>query len=175
MRTGILLLLLLMLSLPAAPAVADGIKTAGDVLQAAVPGFAFTTTALKHDKKGAVQLLKSYALSIGATYLLKYSVQEERPNGGNYSFPSGHTSNAFTSAEFLRVRYGWKWGIPFYAIGAFVAYSRVESDEHFPHDVIVGAAIGIISSHIFTHPFHGWNMSFNAEHAGFSAGFTHEL
>jgi len=30
--------------------------------------------------------------------------------------------------------------------------------QHYPHDVIAGAAIGILSSYIFTRPFHVWTV-----------------
>ena len=33
----------------------------------------------------------------------------------------------------------------------------------FPHDVIAGAAIGIISSYIFTRPYHGWDVQLQAD------------
>ena len=59
-------------------------------------------------------------------------------------------------AEFMRKRYGWEFGLPAYAAASFVAYSRVEAGEHHPEDVAAGAAIGIISSYIFTRPFAGW-------------------
>ena len=58
----------------------------------------------------------------------------------------------------MRKRYGWEYGIPAYAGASFVAYSRVESGEHYPHDVIAGAAIGIVSSYIFTRPYKGWQV-----------------
>src|SRR5689334_17669590 len=67
-----------------------------------------------------------------------------------------NASISFASAEFLRKRYGWEYGIPAYALASFVAYSRVESNAHFPHDVIAGAAIGIGSSFLFTHPYKKW-------------------
>lgn len=144
---------------------ADAIRTVGDVLQYASPATAFGLTGFKHDKQGAIELIKSYALSVGVTYALKLSIHEQRPDGGDRSFPSAHTNAVFTSAEFLRVRYGLKWGIPFYAAGVFEGYSRVESKEHYVHDVIAGAAIGIVSSHLFTHSYHGWNASINFGHS----------
>jgi membrane-associated phospholipid phosphatase len=96
------------------------------------------------------------ALSLGISYGLKYAIDEKRPNGKSYSFPSVHTSASFTSAEFLRKRYGWEYGIPAYAIATFVAYSRVEAKQHYVHDVIAGAVIGIGSSYLFTRPYKGW-------------------
>jgi len=58
----------------------------------------------------------------------------------------------------MRKRYGWEYGIPAYALASFVAYSRVEARDHYPHDVIAGASIGIVCSYIFTRPYKGWNV-----------------
>jgi len=136
----------------------DGIELAGDVLEIALPTAAGGLTLAHKDGKGVLQLGESLALTMGVTYLLKYTVEEERPNGSGESFPSGHTSISFSSAEFMRKRYGWEYGIPAYAAASFVAYSRVESDQHHPQDVIAGAAIGILSSFIFTKPYKGWRV-----------------
>jgi membrane-associated phospholipid phosphatase len=136
----------------------DGIQTAGDMLQFVLPASAYALTLANHDGKGAVQYTESAALTLGVTYALKYSLDTERPNGGSHSMPSGHTSISFSAAEFMRKRYGWEYGVPAYAAASFVAYSRVESREHHPQDVIVGAAIGIASSYIFTKPYHGWDV-----------------
>jgi membrane-associated phospholipid phosphatase len=136
----------------------DGIQTAGDILQYVLPATAGGLTLGLRDYKGTLQFSESFALTEGVTYGLKYTVNERRPNGGSHSFPSGHSSVSFSAAEFLRKRYGWEFGIPAYAAASFVAYSRVESREHYPHDVIAGAAIGIVSSYIFTRPYKGWNV-----------------
>jgi hypothetical protein len=82
-----------------------------------------------------------------ATYSLKYSIDEQRPNGGGQSFPSGHTSISFAGAEFIRKQYGWGWGIPSYAAASYVGWSRVETHNHWTLDVLAGAAIGIFSNH----------------------------
>ena len=50
----------------------------------------------------------------------------------------------------MRERYGWGYGVPAYALASFVGYSRVESRQHYAPDVIAGAAIGILSSCLFT-------------------------
>ena len=120
--------------------------------------------ALGHrDGDGAVQFGESAALTLGVTYGLKYTVNEKRPNGGSHSFPSAHTSISFSAAEFMRKRYGWEYGVPAYAAASFVAYSRVEAGEHYPHDVVAGAAIGIVSSYIFTKPYKGWHVQADAD------------
>jgi hypothetical protein len=82
-----------------------------------------------------------------ATYGLKYSIDEQRPNGHGESFPSGHTAIAFAGAEFIRKQYGWGWGLPAYVSAGIVGWSRVEAGKHWTHDVLAGAAIGILSNH----------------------------
>jgi hypothetical protein len=75
---------------------------------------------------------------------LKLAVQRPRPDASNtYSFPSGHTSSAFATATVIQGHFGWKAGIPAYAMAAFVATSRVASDKHYLSDVLVGAGIGM--------------------------------
>jgi membrane-associated phospholipid phosphatase len=154
------LLLLLASRWPASAG--DDIQTAGDVLQFVLPATAGGLTLGYQDYKGTLQFGESAALTLGVTYGLKYAVSERRPNGGGQSFPSAHSSISFSSAEFLRKRYGWEYGLPAYAAASFVAYSRVESSEHHPHDVIAGAAIGILSSYIFTKPYKGWHIQAEA-------------
>ena len=134
----------------------DSIETAGDVLTILLPATGAGLTLVYRDGKGALQLGESAALTLGVTYGLKYTIDETRPNGDNsQSFPSAHTSISFFSAEFMRKRYGWEYGVPAYVAATFVAYSRVESREHYTHDVIAGAVIGIVSSYVFTTPFIG--------------------
>lgn len=128
----------------------ETIQSAGDVTFALLPATAGISTLFLRDYEGTVQLVKSTGLSLGSTLLLKYTVDEQRPTGGDHSFPSGHASISFSSAEFIRKRYGWDYGLPAYLAAAFVGYSRVESDQHYVHDVLAGAAIGIGSSYLFT-------------------------
>jgi membrane-associated phospholipid phosphatase len=118
----------------------DNIKSAGDILQLALPATAAGLIIGYNDREGAVEFTESIALTLGTTYVLKYTVDERRPNGGTESFPSAHTSISFSAAEFMRKRYGWEYGLPAYAAASFVAYSRVEAGEHHPHDVIAMAA-----------------------------------
>jgi membrane-associated phospholipid phosphatase len=63
------------------------------------------------------------------------------------SFPSGHTSTAFTLALLMAFLYPKGWAAFFFPIVAFfVGYSRVYLSQHFVTDVCVGMLIGIISS-----------------------------
>ena len=153
----------------------DSVKQAGDILQLALPGAAAGMIIGMNDWEGGVQFTESASLTLGTTYVLKYSVDEKRPNGGSQSFPSGHASISFSAAEFLRKRYGWEYGIPAYAAASFVAYSRVEAGEHHPRDVIAGASIGIVSSFIFTRPYKGWWVSADADGRFFGLRFTRAL
>ncbi len=137
----------------------DGIEVAGDVLAYLLPATAGGLSLCYKDGKGALQLVESTALAIGSTFVLKYTIKEERPNHHDqYSFPSSHSSVSFSSAEFLRKRYGWDYGIPSYAVAIFVAFSRLQAKQHYVHDVIAGAAIGIGSSYLLTQPCKGWRI-----------------
>lgn len=137
---------------------AGSIEKAGDILVVALPAAAVGLTLGFSDGQGALELGKSAVLTLGLTYSLKFTIDEKRPNGDNQSFPSAHASISFASAEFLRKRYGWEYGIPAYVAATFVAFSRVESKQHYTHDVIAGAAIGIGSSYLFTKPYKGWSI-----------------
>lgn len=139
------------------------VHQSGNYLQFFLPGATATLTLCHKDGEGTLQLCESLLLSMGITYALKYSINEERPNGSDYSFPSGHTSTSFSTAEFIRGRYGWGYGIPAYLLASFVGYSRVNVHEHYTHDVIAGAAIGIVSAYIFTKPFHGWQINIEGD------------
>lgn len=162
-RTLLLPLLALGLCFPIGARATDNIQSAGDILQFVLPAAATALTLGYRDPEGTMEFAESASLALGTTYLLKYAVNERRPNGGNQSFPSGHSSISFASAEFMRKRYGWEYGVPAYALASFVAYSRVESNQHYTHDVIAGAAIGIVSSYIFTRPYKGWRFELDAD------------
>jgi membrane-associated phospholipid phosphatase len=135
-----------------------GTELAGTIVECLLPATAVTLTLAYKDKPGAFQFGESMLLSSAVTYGLKYGLDNRRPNGGNQSMPSGHASISFTAAEYMRKRYGWKYGIPAYAAASFVAFSRVDARQHRPEDVAVGAGIGIVSSYIFTRPYKNWRV-----------------
>lgn len=81
---------------------------------------------------------------------IKISTNRKRPSGGPHSFPSGHTSATFATAEVIREHYGWEWGAPLYALGGYVSISRMVDNKHWASDVIFGSAIGIVSGRAAT-------------------------
>lgn len=77
-----------------------------------------------------------------AVTALKVAVRRTRPNGGAYSFPSGHTAIAFAVAPVLARRFGLAAALPAYALATSTALGRMEDRKHFLSDVVVGAGIG---------------------------------
>jgi membrane-associated phospholipid phosphatase len=82
---------------------------------------------------------------------MKYGINRTRPNGGRGSFPSGHTATAFMGATLLAHEYGHKsvW-IPIagYSVATATGVLRILNNKHYASDVLVGAAIGIVSAEL---------------------------
>ncbi|HSH70158.1 MAG TPA: phosphatase PAP2 family protein [Deferrisomatales bacterium] len=131
-------------------------EATGDVLLFAIPATAYAATFFVDDAEGRGQFHKSFFLTLGVTWALKYSVNRQRPHdNGGQSFPSAHSSLAFQGASFIQRRYGWTYGGTAYLAASYVGWSRVYAHKHYPSDVLAGAAIGIASSYLFTTPFPG--------------------
>jgi len=97
------------------------------------------------------RLLRAQIVSQVVTHSIKYTVQRTRPDGStNNSFPSGHTSVSFASATVLQREFGWKVGIPAYAVASYIGMSRIEGRRHFASDVLFGAAIGVMAGRAAT-------------------------
>lgn len=83
---------------------------------------------------------------------IKDLTKRERPNmAGDYSFPSGHTAEAFASAEFMRMEYrhvsAW-YGVAGYVMALTTGYLRMYNNKHYFSDVVAGAGVGIASTHL---------------------------
>lgn len=97
-----------------------------------------------------------YVLSVGimgvTTTTIKHLADRPRPDGSNnYSFPSGHTANAFAAAEFLNQEYRdvSPWiGYAGYTVAAATGALRLYNNKHWLSDVVAGAGFGIASTKI---------------------------
>ena len=66
----------------------------------------------------------------------------------DYSFPSGHSANSLTCAWTLFRLAPGKYGVPALVLAVLIALSRLYVGVHFPTDVLVGAAIGVLLSEV---------------------------
>ena len=138
-------------------AAADSVESSGSVVRTLIPSVAYGLTFYFKDSDGRSQFYLSFLTNYAATYALKESISKQRPNGADdEAFPSGHTSVAFQGAAFIHRRYGLKYAVPAYVAASYVAWTRVESDNHDVVDVVAGAALGIGCSFLFTKPYHGF-------------------
>jgi membrane-associated phospholipid phosphatase len=132
-------------------------------ISAAIPIGILGVGLIKKDKDLQRQGIASGAsliVSLGTSYVLKKIVNRPRP-GETYtfinpymietdpSFPSGHTTAAFSAATSLSLTVKkWYVVVPAYLWAGTVAYSRMHLGVHYPTDVLAGAAIGAGSAWI---------------------------
>jgi membrane-associated phospholipid phosphatase len=95
-------------------------------------------------------LLRAQISVVSWTYLIKVAAQRTRPNGDPRSFPSGHASNSFATAMVLQEHFGWKAGVPAFALAAYTAGSRIVANQHWASDVVFGAFVGMASGRTAT-------------------------
>ncbi len=117
----------------------------GDIMGQLVPNIIYAGGMyLNSSFSNSVLMIKATLYSSLLTTVLKYTIREPRPNGqSRNSFPSGHTTTAFAFASVVGARHNIYWGIGAYTIAALVAYSRMNDNMHYIHDVTAGATIGI--------------------------------
>ncbi len=99
--------------------------------------------------RSMIYFISNIFLNVTVTSVKSLS-KEERPDGSsNLSFPSGHTAEAFASAEFLRQEYkdvsGW-YGVAGYVTATATGMLRMYNNKHWLSDVIAGAGVGIAST-----------------------------
>jgi membrane-associated phospholipid phosphatase len=82
--------------------------------------------------------------SAGVAWGLKFAVNRTRPNGAQYSFPSGHTCSAFSIVPAAWKYWGWEAGLPAILLGVTTGLGRMEDHMHYLSDVAAGATIGLL-------------------------------
>lgn len=131
-------------------------NTRGFISSGVITGMA-TYAFIKKDSstfRKTLTVASSLVVTSAITVILKYGVNRDRPfvtypdieklsSGGSASFPSGHTSEAFSTATALSLEYP-KWYIiaPAMTWASAVGYSRMHLGVHYPSDVLAGAIIG---------------------------------
>ena len=80
----------------------QAVKRTGDALLVAMPLATLTAVIVERDWQGLKQAAFSTATTLGASYLLKYTVHKMRPDrSDNHAFPSAHTAVMFANAAFV--------------------------------------------------------------------------
>ena len=118
----------------------------------------------ENEKARRVSLLglKSFIISGIFTQAIKFTGHRHRPNSGDpydtwdgpsfstdhLSFPSGHSTAAFSIATVIASEYDDKVLIPplAYGIATLTALSRVNDNDHWASDVFFGSAIGYFTA-----------------------------
>lgn len=96
---------------------------------------------------GTITLGLKYAVDRPRPFVTHSDITQKDQHVGPYSFPSGHTAQAFALATSVSLCYP-KWYViaPSFAWAFTVGYSRMWLGVHYPGDVLTGAIIGTASA-----------------------------
>ena len=123
----------------------------------AIPFGMLAVSLISENKKlefQAYETVAGLAITTITTELMKKAVNRNRPYvdhadifpdeyDDSPSFPSGHTSVAFSVATSVYLNsHKWYLAVPAFAWASGVAYSRIYLGQHYPSDVFAGAVVG---------------------------------
>ncbi len=113
--------------------------------------------------------VESFVLAGAISSTVKFVAHRHRPSSGDgpwvwdgpsssgsdQSFPSGHTTSAFSVATVIAGEYHEKgWVAPVaYGLATLTGLARIHDDAHWASDVFAGAAVGYLSGRAVLH----WN------------------
>jgi membrane-associated phospholipid phosphatase len=128
-------------------------------LEVGIPTVMLVSGLLSKDKayqNRALYMFGGLALNEIITFTSKEIFKRDRPYvaypgdifnrsiSSDFSFPSGHTSNAFALATMVSLdQKKWYVTVPAFVWAGTVAYSRMYLGAHYPTDVIGGLVIGV--------------------------------
>lgn len=141
-----------------------GVSSTAEPLAAGIPATMLVVGLLNHDaslKSKSIEALLSLTATAVVTEGIKIIVNRQRPyqkypldvfpydaSEAGKSFPSAHTSLAFATATSLSLNYKkWYVTVPAFVWATGVGYSRLYLGEHYPSDVLAGAAVGIAGAY----------------------------
>ncbi|MDE3101591.1 MAG: phosphatase PAP2 family protein [Chloroflexota bacterium] len=116
------------------------------------------------DREGAIAALLAAGGALAVNVVLGHVWDRPRPfvahpatvhlllaHGTDSSFPSDHAAAGFAiAAVFFAVHR--RWGLVALAAAALTAYARVYVGDHYPGDVLAGAAVGVAVALILLGP-----------------------
>lgn len=117
-------------------------------------------------RSNAFNQTKFLLISVAATGLITQAIKKltsiTRPNGGNLSFPSGHTSEAFAIATVLYNEskdYDPLLAYSGYLFSAATGVLRITNNRHWVSDVLAGAGLGMLVTNLvyFFEPLNNWD------------------
>lgn len=108
--------------------------------------------ATDHPKVSALggDMMEAQLLAGATTFALKHAIRRSRPDGEPRSFPSGHTAGTFAAATVVQRHYGLKGAIPAYTAAVLISGARLQANSHYATDLVMGAAVGILSGRAAT-------------------------
>jgi len=120
-------------------------------------------------------LIFSYIFSDFVVHNTKNLTKELRPlgNAAN-SFPSQHTAMAFVGATFLDHELGYisPWiTVAGYTVASYVGYCRIARNAHWTNDVLMGAAVGMLTTHMTYWAYDGLMKIFSKKQISLSPYF----
>lgn len=109
-------------------------------------------------KRGRTALLALIAFPItdGLCNLLKHLLPMNRPfqilegvamrvgKSGSMGTASSHAGNLAAVATVMTLTLGWRWGLPWIVVAFLTGLSRIYVGAHFPSQVLLGWAVGIV-------------------------------
>lgn len=111
-------------------------------------GVGIALAQILFDQKNGLRHGRALALTYITHWSSAFLIRRDRPdNRKSYlpfpsSCPSGHASQAFATAGSLAYSYGWRVGVPAYAVASAIAIARVREERHWASDIVAGAFLG---------------------------------
>ena len=104
-------------------------------------------------------LVESQIVAGATTFALKHALRRARPDGEPRSFPSGHAAGTFAAATVIQRHFGLRAAIPAFSAAAVISAARLQANSHYPSDIIMGAAIGVLAGRAATFEMAGRRVS----------------